>query len=134
MEPAYEVSSDMPSLPHWRNHIWQEVLTVALLIVILAGGYWLRSVGRNWDDYTHLHPDERFLTDVASKVHRSNVYFAQEQQEQTALCNNRYPQPTPAELDGLSEEEQAEKMRKVGKGAYFDAACSNLNPNNLGFG
>ncbi|MCL4875351.1 MAG: hypothetical protein KJ064_01770 [Anaerolineae bacterium] len=137
MDSLYEVSSDMPSPPRRQlPFTWQEALTLVLLVVILLAGYWLRSVGRNWDDYTHLHPDERFLTDVASKVHRSTVYFGQEAaaQTQTALCASRYPQPAPEELDGLSEQEQAEKMRKVGKGVYFDAECSNLNPNNLGFG
>ena len=37
---------------------------VLLVLVMLVGGYF-RYVGINWDDFTHLHPDERFLTDVA---------------------------------------------------------------------
>jgi len=35
--------------------------------VILAGGY-LRTVGMNWDEDQHLHPDERFLTMVENDI------------------------------------------------------------------
>jgi YYY domain-containing protein len=38
-----------------------------LLFIILAAAY-LRFVGLNWDDYTHIHPDERFLTMVESSI------------------------------------------------------------------
>ncbi|MEK7073712.1 MAG: phospholipid carrier-dependent glycosyltransferase [Patescibacteria group bacterium] len=37
-----------------------------LLIVLFAGG--LRFTGLNWDAKSHLHPDERFLTMVASSI------------------------------------------------------------------
>ncbi len=37
---------------------------VLLFLALIVGGYF-RFVGLNWDDFTHLHPDERFLTDVA---------------------------------------------------------------------
>lgn len=135
METPYEVSSDMPMPPRiCLPFAWQDALTVLLLAAILVAGYGLRSVGRNWDDYTHLHPDERFLTDVASKVHRSTTIFPEGFEEQAARCAERYPRPSDDELAGLSDEDQAEKMRKVGKGSYFDAECSNLNPNNIGFG
>ncbi len=42
-------------------------LDILLLLVILAGGY-LRTVGMNWDEDQHLHPDERFLTMVESDI------------------------------------------------------------------
>jgi YYY domain-containing protein len=41
---------------------------VALLILILAVAAGFRIHGLNFDDGTHQHPDERFLTDVASRV------------------------------------------------------------------
>ncbi len=40
----------------------------ALLILILLAGAVMRFTGINWDDYTHLHPDERFLTMVTSAL------------------------------------------------------------------
>ena len=44
-----------------RPSIW---LILAALVVIVAAGAVLRFVGMDWDDGTHLHPDERFLTMV----------------------------------------------------------------------
>ncbi len=40
----------------------KSILTAALLSLILVYGGWLRLVGQNWDDFSHIHPDERFLT------------------------------------------------------------------------
>ena len=37
-----------------------------LLLAALLIGFWLRFSGLNWDGDEHLHPDERFLTMVAS--------------------------------------------------------------------
>ena len=37
-------------------------LTAALLAIILIYGSALRFVGQNWDDFSHTHPDELFLT------------------------------------------------------------------------
>lgn len=45
---------------------WREWLPGIALIIILAIAAYLRFVGLNWDSYTHLHPDERFLTLVES--------------------------------------------------------------------
>ena len=39
-----------------------------LLILILAAGAYLRFVGLNWDELSHPHPDERFLTMVESAL------------------------------------------------------------------
>ncbi|MBN2469882.1 MAG: glycosyltransferase family 39 protein, partial [Anaerolineae bacterium] len=44
----------------------QSVLIGLLLVVILVSGAYLRFLGQNWDDFTHLHPDERFLTGVVA--------------------------------------------------------------------
>ena len=46
----------------------KDLLTAALLLCLLLAGGWLRYNGLNWDDFTFLHPDERFLTDVASSI------------------------------------------------------------------
>ncbi|MGD8634131.1 MAG: DUF2298 domain-containing protein, partial [Anaerolineales bacterium] len=45
---------------------WREWLPGIILVLILAVAAYLRFVGLNWDSYTHLHPDERFLTLVES--------------------------------------------------------------------
>jgi YYY domain-containing protein len=39
-----------------------------LLAVILLGAGYLRLVGIDWDEGQHLHPDERFLTDVLTRI------------------------------------------------------------------
>lgn len=41
-------------------------IVVILLVLILALGAYFRFTGLDWDDSYHLHPDERFLTDVAT--------------------------------------------------------------------
>lgn len=46
----------------------RSVLVSVLLVLILLVGAYFRFIGQNWDDYTHLHPDERFLTDVTSRL------------------------------------------------------------------
>lgn len=44
---------------------------LAILLGILVLGGWLRFTGLGWDGGTHLHPDERFLTIVASSLSRN---------------------------------------------------------------
>ncbi|MCK6579102.1 MAG: DUF2298 domain-containing protein [Anaerolineae bacterium] len=90
-----------------------DLLVGALLISIMLIGGAFRFMGLNWDDFTHLHPDERFLTDVAQGLGRNlnPSGDALQREEQIALCRERYP-----ETDG--------------KGSYFDAFCSPLNPLN----
>ncbi len=39
-----------------------------LLIAVLLGAAYFRTVGLNWDENQHLHPDERFLTMVESAL------------------------------------------------------------------
>lgn len=46
----------------------KELLTIALLILILGVGAYLRFVGTDWDDGSHPHPDERFLTMVETGI------------------------------------------------------------------
>ena len=42
--------------------------TLVLLLAILGLGAWLRLTGLDWDNNTHLHPDERFLTLVETAI------------------------------------------------------------------
>lgn len=58
-QEVQENSGKPQSLP------WDK-LAILLLLGVLAIGAYFRFTGLNWDDTYHLHPDERFLTDVAS--------------------------------------------------------------------
>jgi len=88
------------------------LLSILLIGILLLGGYF-RFVGLNWDDFTHLHPDERFLTDVAMGLGRglNPSGSDSERAEQIAECLERYPD-------------------NAGIGTYFDARCSTWNPHN----
>src|SRR5690349_14332172 len=93
-------------------------LVGALLVIIMIFGGYFRFVGLNWDDFTHLHPDERFLTGVASALGgglRSSESSPVDQQAQIDECVARYPQTG-------------------GQGSFFDARCSTWNPHNTGNG
>ncbi len=46
---------------------WEKLWPIWLGIILLLGA-WMRFDGINWDQFTHLHPDERFLTIVASSL------------------------------------------------------------------
>ncbi len=50
----------------WRMN-W-EAISLLLLIVVLFIAAYFRFTGLDWDDNHHLHPDERFLTMVASTL------------------------------------------------------------------
>jgi len=43
------------------------ILTAAMVIVLLLAA-WFRFQDLNWDDGTHLHPDERFLSSVTNDI------------------------------------------------------------------
>ncbi|MBE0688983.1 MAG: glycosyltransferase family 39 protein, partial [Anaerolineae bacterium] len=97
------------------------IVAVALVALMLIGGYF-RFVGQNWDDFTSLHPDERFLMQVSSGIGGPTTLsyadpgsLTPELAEQQAMCMQRYPATN-------------------GIGGYFDAACSPYNPQNVGFG
>ncbi|MBI5670424.1 MAG: hypothetical protein HZC41_20720 [Chloroflexi bacterium] len=92
-----------------------DVLVGLLLVLILLVGGYFRFVGQNWDDFVRFHPDERFLSDVASSLNRGFRVSNDFPQEMLDRCIQRYPDTG-------------------GRGGYFDAECSLLNPNNVGHG
>ncbi len=94
-------------------------VAVLLTLVLLLGGYF-RFVGLNWDDYTHLHPDERFLTQVLAGMGGPISVGGPANPELGQACQDRYPKSGGRGL--------------YLNGGYFDAQCSALNPNNYGFG
>ena len=78
-------------------------------------------MGINWDDFTHLHPDERFLTQVVSSLGGDlNLNGKPDGAVLLETCRQRYP----------NENGRGTYLN----GGYFDAQCSSLNPNNVGFG
>ena len=68
-EMAAEVAGlDMEQGAGWSIAITREKAAIAGLILVLLLGAAFRFTGLNWDDNHHLHPDERFLTDVATRL------------------------------------------------------------------
>ncbi|GAB4555822.1 MAG: hypothetical protein OHK0023_27490 [Anaerolineae bacterium] len=93
---------------------------IAVLIVIIFGvGAYFRFVGQNWDDFTHLHPDERFLTQVAEAVGNAPLSLTLPDPQARAQvldeCRQKYPD-------------------RGGVGDFFDSRCTNWYPKNVGFG
>lgn len=114
--------------PGMRRVDRSAALVYGLLAVVLAVAAWLRFDAQNWDDYTHLHPDERFLTDVVSLLGGPLQFTDRsvaEQQAHRARCEQRYP---------ATGDDPAQSLWGAGRGGYFDAECSPLNPNNIGKG
>ncbi len=95
--------------PKSLPHLWVAVL---LVITLIAAGY-LRFSGLYWDDFTHLHPDERFLTNVATSLNGTLNPSGTDEEHRLQLeeCMRRYPDTN-------------------GVGGFFDALCSTWNPHN----
>ena len=57
--------------PHSRqrfNRAQSWTFELIFLSALITGALFLRIVGLNWDEFQHLHPDERFLTMVTSAI------------------------------------------------------------------
>lgn len=103
------------------NRLNNNALVAVLLLLVMTVGAYYRFVGLNWDDFTHLHPDERFLTQVLSGLGGDlNLGTDTAASERFQECLARYPNSNGRGL--------------YLNGGYFDAQCSALNPNNVGFG
>ncbi len=82
------------------SHIW-------IFIAIVIGGLLLRVIGLNWDDYSKLHPDERFMTTIVSRIgHEEN----------------------------LTDEAKARCKDTASLRDYFNTDCSIFNPDNINRG
>lgn len=51
-----------------RQKRLKPITVILLLMVILIAGASLRMMNTNWDDSQHLHPDERFLSQVIAQI------------------------------------------------------------------
>ncbi len=99
----------------FRRDWWNTLLIwAALAVTMLAGGYF-RFLSPNWDEFTLWHPDERFMTQVVASLNGTLIFTDADVEGQLARCLERYPETG-------------------GRGGYFDAQCSPLNPNNTGNG
>ena len=56
------MTNTMTSTSHTTGYLRGKVLSGLLLLLILLMGGTLRFMSMNWDDFSSLHPDERFLT------------------------------------------------------------------------
>ncbi|MFN8376631.1 MAG: DUF2298 domain-containing protein [Anaerolineae bacterium] len=96
--------------PFTPSHV---LCALLLAVVVLIGGYF-RYVGMNWDDYSHWHPDERFITlQVLPAIGTTLAFTGSDPLSELNTCAQRYPDTG-------------------GVGGYFDTQCSVWNPNNVG--
>ena len=98
----------------WQSWYARRYAWVALLALALFAA-WLRFDGRQWDDRSLPHPDERFNTMVAAALHSGRLTFegAVDSDARHALCRARNGGP-------------------AGVGGWFDTSCSDFNPANVG--
>lgn len=82
-----------------------------LVLGVMFIAFTFRFVGVNWDDHSHLHPDERFLTSMAANVGEAERLTG----EAVARCPEREDDPQII-YD------------------YFNTQCSVYNPNNVALG
>ena len=64
-DPAVEHTTEESPTKH--KFSWESASVLLLILVLLVAAYF-RFSGLNWDENYHLHPDERFLTIVASSL------------------------------------------------------------------
>ncbi|MBX3062361.1 MAG: glycosyltransferase family 39 protein [Anaerolineae bacterium] len=132
-ETYSETSVDLPKLKHSAGSRRSENLIVAvLLIAVLLAGAYFRFVGQNWDDFTHLHPDERFLTQVAEAVGAPYLNLSADPKDlDPTLADAQNPTAT-------RDLQMAYCLKTYpdtgGVGDFFDSRCSPWYPVNIGHG
>ena len=63
-------------------------VVILILIFILVAGAWFRTINLNWDEGFHLHPDERFLSQVIAQIRPVNSVSEYFNTETSALNPN----------------------------------------------
>ncbi len=54
--------------PSHKRFDWKTLLLIFLLLAIICSGAYFRTIGVDWDQGRHLHPDERFLSMVLNSM------------------------------------------------------------------
>lgn len=75
---------------------WQELAWLGLILLAAAV---FRFTGINWDDYNHYHPDERYITWVATTIERPSSWQAALSPSQSSL--NPFYWPPDAASEGI---------------------------------
>jgi YYY domain-containing protein len=118
-ERPVDARDTKPVEPNAPGRLW--IYDLLLILVLFAGAYF-RTIGLNWDDNQHLHPDERFLTMV-----ETSLMPASTPEELLGPPPTRFTQPWRETYSG--------SLRDCKEwGGLFDTACSPMNPNNRGYG
>ena len=75
-DSAEIVTETTPNQPKKPADKWRIYSPLIVALILLLGGYF-RFTNINWDEGTHLHPDERFLTMVGSTIQTGSIsdYF-----------------------------------------------------------
>ncbi|UCC52488.1 MAG: hypothetical protein JSV68_00695, partial [Anaerolineaceae bacterium] len=75
---------------------WIQWLLLAIILIVALG---LRWTGLDWDDYNHYHPDERYITWVATTIEWPSDWRSALDPVQTSF--NPFYWPAGAESDGI---------------------------------
>ncbi len=75
---------------------WIQWLLLAIILIVALG---LRWTGLDWDDYNHYHPDERYITWVATTIEWPSDWRSALDPVQTSF--NPFYWPTGGESDGI---------------------------------
>ncbi len=79
---------------------WHEIGLLALILFLAAG---LRLTGVDWDGYFHYHPDERYITWVATTIEWPDDWLTALQPHQSSF--NPYYWPPNAASEGIVVEQ-----------------------------
>ncbi|MBX3082125.1 MAG: glycosyltransferase family 39 protein [Anaerolineae bacterium] len=128
-----ETSSDVPRVTpkSAADKRRGRIIALILMILILLVGAYYRLVGQNWDDYTHLHPDERFLTQVAESIGGVTLNLSADPKDLDRTMGT--------DIDPVTKDEQmAYCLSKYpatnGVGDFYDSRCTSWYPVNIGYG
>jgi len=70
---------------------WRSILSVLVLATLLVAGGALRLEHINWDQYQHVHPDERFIVWVADTIHTPLDWQSALDPERSTIDPFRWP-------------------------------------------
>ena len=149
----FSLPNGISSLISWKR--WRPFLHChSLFLLILFLAIFLRFTGHNWDQGSLLHPDERYLVDLMTRlrfdadirredreaIHQRSQQCLQQYRINGALaddCTILSFTTDHRQAEAISFTEQAahclEKYpHSAGVGRYFDTRCSPLNPHNAG--